>query len=209
MRRRFWSTIAELELENALDQGMPSSFPDLKADCGAPSNCMDEVVNPEMEHMPVAQPDSEFTLSSYQRMASKSYSLRKQITCFLNGSSPRPSHVDVLVLDDRVLQCLDDIPAWGQSGSLLPRALLQLQLYQMLLRLHRNFYNSLERQHSHSRSTSVRAARAIIDLHHELMAKGCRVLMIFRHDIRNAALSVCYDFVTSQEITSKGEVHLS
>lgn len=209
MRRRLWSTVAELELEGALDRGMPSSFPDLKVDCGAPYNCMDEALYPEMEHTPIAQPDSEITPSSYQSMASKSHSLRKQITCLLNGSDSRLSYVEVLALDEKVLQCLNGIPMWVQSDSLLPRALLQLQLYQLLLLLHRNFLSSQEGQHTYSRSTSVRAARAIIDLLHDKMTNGCRVLLIFRQDLRNAALSICYDFVKSQELAGKERVRTS
>ena len=201
MRRRLWSTIAEMEMQSALERGMPSCLPDLNVDCGAPTNCHDASFSPMTETRLSSQPMVYFTRSSYQCYISKSWHLRQRTLSLINGKFS-PNFQETQELDQAILQALDDIPAWDSQEAVLPSSLLQLQFYQLLLWLHQVNDNSESDQskYNYSKLMHVRAAKAIIDIHEALCTKGHQVLTILRQDVLSAALSICYDHEMAKTI---------
>ena len=200
MRRRLWSTIAELEMQASLERGMPATLPGLIHDCGPPTNCHDEDFDPSTMRNPVSQPELFFTRTSYQCIASKSWHLRQQIVSMINGNSVRPTRHTILNLDRDVLQYLDDIPNWSSEDAILPRSLLQLQFYQLLILLHRKdtTHKTPRSEHNYSDLMRIRAATAIIDIHETLMQGKHRVLTFMRQDLVSAALCICHHHEVSK-----------
>lgn len=198
MRRRIWATISELELQAALDRGMPGMLRDLVEDCGPPLNIDDKEIDPLTEQLPGSRPLSEYTESSFQHLSRSSWSLRLELVSVINGPHSQMTYEVVLLYDKKIMQCLDEIPHWGDQASLVPRVLLQLQLQTLLLFLHRPYAReeAQNSRYNYSAIMHLRSAMTIIDLHQQLTSVGNQFLCSFRNDIFGAALSICYNYST-------------
>lgn len=201
MRRRIWTTVAELELQAAIDRGMPAMTRDLVEDCGAPNNIDDEDMDPSSEQLPSPSPLSHFTRSSYQHLSRSSWALRLEVVSLVNGPKSHMPYEDVLLYDKKIMQCLDDIPHWHDLESQVARILLQLQLQQLLLFLHTPYARDEPwgSRYDYSAIVHLRSAMTIIDLHDQLLSNENSFLCLFRHDALNAALSICYNVSMSAE----------
>ena len=201
LRRRIWSTIAELELQVAIDRGMPSMMRDLIVDCGPPLNVDDDEFTPSMDHLLLSKPISQYTRSSFHNISHNSFALRQELVSLINGPSPGMPYEEVLRYDRKIMEALDDIPSWQDQnhGANVSRTLLQLQLHHLQLLLHRPyvFYASLSKRYDYSAVIHLRAAMSIIDLHQSLVTIGSNVLCIMRSDVLAAVLSICYSFSIS------------
>lgn len=198
MRRRIWNTIVELELQTALERGMPAMLRDVIMDCGPPLNIHDDEVNQAMEKNPVSKPASDFTQSSFLYHGHSILALRQDLVSFINGSTSASgtSYEDILQLDRQIIHALDDIPLWDSEKSCLPRALILLQLQNLLLLLHRPFvqHDSENTRYDYSAMAHFRAALNILDLHQDLINTNHLMPCIFRYDMLDAALGICYNF---------------
>jgi len=195
MRRRIWATVSELELQAALERGMPAMMQGLDSDCGPPSNLEDEDFDHSVEQLPNTKPPSHFTGSSYQHLSRSSWSLRLELVSLINGPESQMPYEDVLLYDKKIMQHLDDIPHWTDPKGLVPRILLQLQLQQFLLVLHRPYARdeSWGSRHDYSAIIHLRSAITMIDLQDQLIKTGSSFLSLFRNDLLGAALSICYN----------------
>lgn len=195
MRRRIWTTISELELQADLDRGMPSMTRDLVEDCGPPHNIDDNELDPSSEELPNPSPTSHFTRSSYQNISRSSWSLRIELTSLINGPNSQMPYEDVLLYDKKIMQCLDEVPCWQDHESLVARILLQIQLQQLLLFLHKPYARDEPwgSRYDYSAIVHLRSAMTIIDLHDQLLSTGNSFLCLFRNDGLSAALSICYN----------------
>ena len=195
MRKRIWATISEMEMQTALDRGMPSMLRDLVSDCGPPLNINDEDFDLSIEELPPSRPLSQYTRSSFQHLSYSSWALRLELASRINGSSPQPQYEDVLLYDRKIMQRLDDIPHWEDQEGQVSQILLQLQLQQLLLYLHRPFARceTQSSRYNYSANVHLRSAMTILDLHNELTSSGNSFLNLFRNDIFGAALSICYN----------------
>lgn len=200
IRRRMWATISELELQAAFDRGMPAMFRDLVEDCGPPLNLDDQEFNLSTEQLPGSRPVSHFTRSSFHHISRSSWSLRLELVSVINGPHPQISYEDVLLYDRKIMQHLDEIPHWSDQASLVSRALLELQLQVLLLFLHRPYARAEARssRYDYSATVHLRSAMNIIDIHHQLTSTGNKILCLFRSDVFGAALSICYNYSTSE-----------
>lgn len=199
MRRRIWNTISELELLAAFDRGMPATLRDLVEDCGPPLNIDDEDFDPSVEQLPGPKPVSQYTRSSFQHLSRLSWSLRLELVSVINGAHPQMAYEDVLLYDKKIMQHLDEIPHWTDQASLVSRVLLQLQLQELLLFLHRPYAREVagSSRYDYSAIIHLRSAMNILDLHHQLTSTGNISLCLFRNDVFGAALSICYNFSAS------------
>ncbi len=199
MRRRMWSTISELELQAAFDRGMPATLRDLIEDCGPPLNIDDKDFDPSAEQLPGPKPISQYTRSSFQHLSHPSWSMRVELVSVINGPQPQMAYEDVLLYDKKIMQYLDEIPHWTDQESLVSRVLLQLQLQELLLFLHRPYAREEERssRYDYSAIMHLRSAMNILDLHHQLTSTGNAFLCLFRNDVFGAALSICYNYSAS------------
>ena len=136
MRRRIWATICDLEMQAAVDRGMPPMLRDLVEDCGPPLNIDDEELDPSAERLPEPRPVSQYTRSTFQHLSRSSWSLRLELLSVINGPHSQMSYENVLHYDKKIMLHLDEIPHWSDQASLLSRVLLQLQLQIFLLFLH-------------------------------------------------------------------------
>lgn len=205
MRRRLWTTVSELELQTSLDRGMPAMLRELIADCGPPLNIDDEEIYPSIDQLPTSRPISQHTRSSFQHLCHSTWTLRLELVSLINGPARQMQYEDVLLYDRRIVQALDDTPYWNGQGASVARTLLQLQLQQILLLLHRPYvlYDTQSSRYDYSAVVHLRAAMTILDLHQKLISAGNPVLCVLRNDILGAALSVCYNFSVSR--TNPGE----
>ena len=198
MRRRIWTTVSELELQAALERGMPAMMQDISEDCGSPSNLEDEEFDSSVEQLPDPEPVSQFTRSSFQNLSRSSWSLRVELVSLINGSNPQVPYEEVLAYDRKIMQHLDDIPQWPDQRALVSRILLQLQLQQLLLFLHRPFAREKDGQprYEYSAIIHLRSALTILDLHSQLAETNNNFLGLLRNDILGAALSICFDMAS-------------
>ena len=199
MRRRIWNTVSELELQAALDRGMPTMLRDLIEDCGPPLNIDDEEFDSSAEDLPEPKPVSHFTRSSFHHLSRSSWSLRLELVSVINGLQPHMAYEDVLLYDKKIMQHLDEIPPWTDRASLVSRVLLQLQLQVLLLLLHRPYAREEARssRYDYSAIMHLKSAMNILDLHHQLTTTGNIFLCLFQGHVFGAALSICYNFSTS------------
>ena len=198
MRRRIWTTTSELELQTAIDRGMPATMRDLIIDCGPPLNVDDEMLGPSMDQLPLSRSTSEYTRSSFQYISYNTFALRQEIISLINGPSPNLSYEEMLQYDRKILQALDDIPAWHDQGpeSCVSRTSLQLQLNHLQLLLHRPYVLQVSpsKRYDYSAVVHLRAALSILDLHQNLVKKGNNILCMMRSDVLAAVYGICYNY---------------
>ena len=199
MRRRLWSTIVELEMQAAVERGMPASLPDLITDCGSPANCDDEYLHLGLEREAPSFPENIYTRTSYQAIASRSVQLRQQLLCVINGAVV-PDEGEFRNLCDGLEDHLNNLPTWDSSQSSVSSALLRLQLLELIMYLHRTDQPGGCAQIHWSNALHVRAAKSMLDIHQSLIATKHFVLTIFRQDVVSAALGICYDFETTKSL---------
>ena len=205
MRRRMWSTISEMEMQTALDRGMPSMLRDVVSDCGVPLNIDDEDFDQSTQMLPPSRPPSQYTESSFQNLVHITYTLRLELVSRINGSRPQMEYEDVLIYDREIMHHLDEIPHWKDQRGMVPRTLLQLQLQQILLLLHQPFVRCKKESSRYYYSVNVhlKSAKAILDLHNKLMDSGNGFLFLFREDVSSVALSIYYNISISQSSLGK------
>ena len=196
MRRRIWTTVLEMELLAAHERGMCWNLTrDLIEDCGQPLNIDDETFSQTSQQLPESKPSSHFTRSSYQHLSCSSWPLRMELTSLINGPHSDMPYDDVISYDKKIMQAINQIPRWKDDrGSVVPQVLLQLQLQELLLFLHRPFARNGSGyvRYDYSSIVHLRSAMSIIDLHNRLLSAGNSYLSLFRNDTLGAALSICY-----------------
>lgn len=199
MRRRIWTTIAELELQASIERGMPVMLRDLITDCGAPLNIDDNELNPRMERPKVSKPISTYTRSSFLYISHSSFALRQELISQINGVQYEMPYEEILHYDRQINLALDEIPAWQGEDTLFSRSLLQIQLHHLLLLIHRPYvhHNSDSTRYDYSAVVHLRAALSILELHQTLCTAGIQVLSIMRNDMLSAVLGICYSFSVS------------
>ena len=201
MRRRIWATIVELELQTSLERGMPATLRDAIVDCGPPLNVDDHDITPSMDKKAVSRPVSEYTRSSFLYYSHSILPLRQDLVSLINCSALAQStpYEDVLEFDRRLTQAVDDVPEWETDDGHLARTLVQLQLQDLLLLLHRPFvqHDPDNTRCDYSAMAHFRAALNILDLHQTLVDGGSLMLCILRDDMIDAALGICYNLSIS------------
>lgn len=148
MRRRIWTTIVELDLQVALDRGMPPSVQISDYDAEPALNINDNEVHESITEPPAGRPIGELTDCSFQTTLAQSLPLRLKICKLMH--SPRIScHYDeILRMDCELGRHLFKIPTWSTSEAddmqtqhkvILLKSLLETKLGHCLLSLHTPF----------------------------------------------------------------------
>lgn len=155
MRRRVWATIVELDLQVAIDRGMPPSIQESDYDTAAPLNINDNDIHESSTELPPERPHSEMTDSSFQAVMSGSLPLRLRVCAFMH--SPRIScrYDEILRMDCELNKHLSSIPLWSaaetddiriQHKVVLLRALAETKIGQSLLCLHTPFAIEVQKE---------------------------------------------------------------
>ena len=208
MRRRLWASMVELELQASFDRGMPSLSTGLSCDCAPPLNINDEDIDESSKELPKPKPSQEYTASSYLQISQTSLSLRVSLNSLLNDSGSNIQYQDMLLYDEKILQCLEAIPCWpdreGLQSSALTRALLDIQLRQYLVLLHSPFARQAgsHSRYELSRMVCCNTSKIILDQHSNLTASGNFALCSLRIDVFRAILQICHNNFISTVIRS-------
>lgn len=213
MRRRFWGTAMELELQASLDRGTPSSL-SAPFDCKAPLNINDEDLQIDALQNPAPKPSDQYTSTSYLHIASKSLPLRITLCSLINDPRTNLTYDQVLWYEQQVNEALDAIPEWtggADKGQNQARTLLDVQLRQFLVMLHTPFgRQNHSAQHRYSRMVCFEASKLILDQHSTLMRSQNFTLSLLRGDVLLAALSICHNaYLCTLNPGSSPEYHSS
>ncbi|KAJ5289031.1 hypothetical protein N7478_002061 [Penicillium angulare] len=148
MRRRIWYTIVELDLQVALDRGMPPTIHCSDYDTRLPLNINDDELNESTLEPPEGYPLSSAVDCSYQTALGRSLPLRLKVCSLMN--SPRVScrYEEIQRLDWELTRQVAQIPSWFAPNVTSPatfekatlwKALIENRLAQTLLSLHTPF----------------------------------------------------------------------
>ncbi|KAJ0426287.1 putative C6 transcription factor [Aspergillus carlsbadensis] len=148
MRRRIWTTIVELDLQVAIERGMPPCVQEFDYDTAPPLNVNDSDLQGGIEELPVERPLEEFTDCSFQAVLTPSLSLRLKACRLMHSPRIRCRYDEILRLDWELNRHLSRIPNWKVSelGStqaadkvILTQAMLENKLGLSLLSIHTPF----------------------------------------------------------------------
>ncbi|KUJ18472.1 uncharacterized protein LY89DRAFT_780542 [Mollisia scopiformis] len=176
LRRRLWATVLELNIQGALDSGMPTLLHLEDFDTEAPANLDDSDLDETMTVLPEAKPRDVYTQTSLQIMLLESFPTRIKVVSHSNNFHSDPSYEEVLALGSTLTKALREhntfinsvnaaslySSANPQTQSPIPyvprmfRNILDLCIRRFLLALHRPF-----------------AARAQTDLRYYFSRKVC------------------------------------
>jgi len=192
MRRRLWVTIVELEVQCSIDFGLQSSAYGLYSDIQLPSNLPDDAFASDTQQIPAGRPIEHFTCTSYAHATLKSLPLRLQLLQLLNNPTTELQYSDILHYDSQINSLLAKLPRWEDSKAETASALLNLQLQQFLLMLHRPYAKlSVKNQRfSYSFTACIDAGSAILATHEKLLSKGMLFLNHLRNDVLRAGLAI-------------------
>ncbi|CAG7992193.1 unnamed protein product [Penicillium nalgiovense] len=214
MRRRLWTTIVELDLQIALDRGMPPSVQSFDYDAAPGMNIYDDEIHENSTEVPESRPLSEVTDSSFQSILSRSLPLRLQACSLMH--SPRIScrYDDIQRLDGELNRHLSRIPAWvaadpndivAQRKVMLWKGLIETKLCQSLLSVHTPFAIEARRESLFAPSARTRmdAATRILSTQRRLheISRTLSLCMLGEWSIQ-AYISICQVLHTTESDTS-------
>ncbi|KIW15629.1 hypothetical protein PV08_05677 [Exophiala spinifera] len=214
MRRRIWATVVELDLQAAIERGMPPSIREDDFDSRAPLNINDDAIYESATEAPVALPLQSLTDTSSQAVAYRSLGLRLRICALINNYPHKAvgSQFDeVFSLDKEVMKALREIPLtwivgsvteeWQTQRPLYVRSMLDILLRHQLVLLHMRFANQSEHfpESCHSRRARLEAATSILSQFKTLVdngilpRSGCDTYQF------QAAMTVCHELYLRHE----------
>ncbi|EAW09502.1 putative C6 transcription factor [Aspergillus clavatus NRRL 1] len=148
MRRRIWTTIVELDLQVALERGMPPSVQDSDYDTVPALNINDNEIDEDSTVLPAGRPLHEVTDSSFQAVLTQSLPIRLKACALMHSPRIRCRYEEILHLDWDLERYLARIPAWSVSPTddfhtqhkvILMRSLLETKIGHSLLSIHTPF----------------------------------------------------------------------
>ncbi|KAI0020437.1 fungal-specific transcription factor domain-containing protein [Xylariomycetidae sp. FL0641] len=218
MRRRLWANMIEFDVQASFDQGLPTLMSQINNDTNAPRNIDDDDFDESSEQLPVSQPRTRYTMSSYAHISRQSLSLRLDLNKLLAGPPIDLEWEQALQYSDMIMQEIDALPSWDLDTKddeevspkpLLAHTLLHIQLRQYLIPLYQP-YLRLRKYHSKYQTAHFlyySTARDLILMHDRLFQKGIRTLYFLREDAMHAALNLCS--VTFQQPKGSTSIILS
>ncbi|KAF1948186.1 hypothetical protein CC80DRAFT_556481 [Byssothecium circinans] len=208
MRRRIWVTIAELELQTSIDCGLQSSLCGLYFDVQPPANLPDDAFSPDMPQIPAGRPIEHFTSASYLNVALKSLPLRVHMMQLLNNPTTDLQYTDVLHYDAQITSLLATIPTWDDQRATTASALLDFQLRQFLLILHRPYAKlaANNQRYSYSLTVCVDAASNILSSYENLVSKGMLALNNIRNDVLRTGVTLAQTVYYNCTLTSASDL---
>jgi hypothetical protein len=201
MRRRLWATILEIDLQAAMERGMPVMISEGDYDCRPPLDINDWDITESTEVIPehIFHPGS-LTDTSFQVILLRSFPIRLEIARLINNLQFDPPYEEILRLDKEVQRCFRELPQLFRlstktpvdSGLSLPRQLLDLHIRRFLLLLHMPFAIRAmhDLRYSYSRHVCVENSSVILlHLKEFTDTKDLRALF-FKDEHVQAAMSI-------------------
>jgi hypothetical protein len=176
--------------------GTTSMLSNLDYDCMPPRNINDLEMHPDVNELPQSHFVAHFTDTTFLHMSMQTFELRARLCSMTNSLKGGLEFKDILRYEDALQHCLDGIPHWANSKSIQVRALLDLQLRQIIVVLYTPI--ALQpglRKKSDCRYAiiaSLEAAAKSIQIHSNLIEALNYSLCLTRNDYFRAALLICH-----------------
>ncbi|KAJ5745743.1 fungal-specific transcription factor domain-containing protein [Penicillium odoratum] len=211
LRRRLWATIVELDLQAALDTGVPAGISEDDYDCAPPSNLDDEDFTVSSTEIPASKPASAFTRTSLQVSLAQTLGPRIRIIKIVNQVRLSSNYQEILDLSHVITAHLSQSPFAiinnpdDEAPSKFQQSLYLFLIYRYLLALHRPFVLSLaetrNEMYRYSREICVKACLSLLSP--LTMAPGSEIPVyphilrlrggMFRSEIFHAAATLCFE----------------
>jgi hypothetical protein len=198
MKRRIWTVMRELDLQNSFEYQLPTLLHNLDSDVAAPANLNDDDFDETSKELPAPKPAYQYTCASYQSLSARTWDLRREISrrLFSTGIPKVLLYEDVLRYTHDLTCAIDSLPSWGEEDTerANPRALvsafLRFQLQECILALHRPYTGRGDGGFWLSETTTYLQSRDILLCNSTLAARGIEALPQLRADVLVATLSV-------------------
>ncbi|KAL1968192.1 hypothetical protein VTN77DRAFT_2027 [Rasamsonia byssochlamydoides] len=188
MRRRIWTTIIELDLQIALDRGMPPTLQRSDFDTQPPLNINDDEVDESMVEAPRSRPLHEITDMTFPSVLAQSLPLRLRICALMNSPVISCSYEDIQKLEWELGRFQASLPTWPAAPSsqlnhklILWRALLETKLAQGLLAIHTPFAIEANKDPLFEPSSRARLEVATVILSRQLRLHEISMRLSFSH----------------------------
>jgi hypothetical protein len=188
MRRRIWATIIELDLQIALDRGMPPSLQPSDFDTAPPLNINDNELHENTIDTPRSRLLQEITDTTYQVVLAQSLPLRLKICCLMNSPIVSCSYEDIQKLEWELGRFQASLPIWPTAPDaqtnhklILWRALLETKLGQGLLAIHTPFAIESNEDPLFEPSSRARLEVATVILSRQLRLHEMSMRLSFGH----------------------------
>ncbi|KAL1864834.1 hypothetical protein VTK73DRAFT_5614 [Phialemonium thermophilum] len=216
-RRRLWYTIMDMDLHLSLAASLPCATREGEYTCRPPRNVNDEDLYPEMKELPPSKPFDHFTDSLLQAYAAKTLPVRLRATNIVNRLEWVRDYTEVLEVGSKLERLLDDINCLFPRHHALDtqrkfkewriRALLDIHVRRPLLGLYRPFAMGSTSPCPARISTSYLKSSMLMltymdELDHTIPGfqdVKDMYLVVLKHDIIQAAFSLCYYIMVSPE----------
>lgn len=217
LRRRLWYTIMDMDLHVALACNLPCSVREGEFTCRPPSNLDDADIYPDMSKLPPTKPIDEFTSTQLQAYASRTLPHRIRVSSIINRLDTIRDFQEVLDCGMQLEQILDDVNHLfpRRNQTLNPsakfkewrmRALLDMHVRRPLLALYRPFALSTVECPAHITTSYLKSSMVMLTYMDELDPRmpgfgdvSHMYHIVLKHDIMQAAFSVCYFIKTANE----------
>ncbi|KAH7364917.1 fungal-specific transcription factor domain-containing protein [Rhexocercosporidium sp. MPI-PUGE-AT-0058] len=149
LRRRLWASVLELNIQAALDSGMPALISTSDYDTEPPANLDDNDIDEHVTATPDSKPSCVFTQTSLQIRLLSSIKLRLLIVSHSNNIRMEPSYEEVLRISSDLSKSLKEnnafitkvmqLPSQPHKISQMDRNIFDIATRRYLLTLHRPF----------------------------------------------------------------------
>jgi hypothetical protein len=204
LRRRLWATVVELDLQAAMDRGIPPSLREDDFNTRPPMNLDDDALQqPAREPSTVPSLDN-LTETSFQAIAYRSVGVRLRICALINNSHATTIEArfsEALQLADEVTDAVAAIPStwvntaadgWRTQRPLYLKTMLELLLRQYLLMLYMPFAGRGNR-YVHARRARLEVAIRMLSQYKILIDHGILPPSACSHAPFQAALTICHE----------------
>ncbi|KAI0969443.1 hypothetical protein F4678DRAFT_174874 [Xylaria arbuscula] len=209
MRRRLWTTVQELALQAAVNEGRPSPLLRIDDNGQAPSNLADEHFDTNTTSMPVIN-DHDLSHTSIQVSLHKSFPIRLAIAEAINDvSNDVCSYEQALEMSSRIMVESREVFARIQNrASVFAIRLCELLLHRFLLTLHAPFalHAQIDPTRYYSRKVATEVAMSILrhcsqdtDDFARLLRQGSEM---FTHVPILATSILCYDLADGEPFST-------
>jgi hypothetical protein len=209
MRRKLWFSILDMDLHAALAANLPGAVRDGEYTCRPPRNLDDAELHPGMAALPPGHPVDRRTNAQMQAYAAGTLPFRMRVTELLARIDTIRDYAEVLDIGSKLERILDDVNYLFPRGQALGsqarwrewrmRALLDMHVRRPLLALYRPFALSAPDCPRHITAMYLKSSMAMLTYMEELdpdqpgFKDVCHMYhVILKHDILQAAFSVCF-----------------
>lgn len=216
MRRRLWATIVELDLQAAVERGMPPNIGvedfHLKSPLNIDDKSLQELRDSDND-LPEEMPNDVLTDTFFQSQLCSSLAVRLEICASVNSCREQDDFDRVLVFGQKLEEEVQSIPERNDAGNdprqqqkaMYVKRLLLIHLYQYMLLLYFQFAVQAPPSFKSNicRRARLEASLKLLDHYQSLIQEekvpeqACRVGLIL------AALNICHEIYTDIRLQSK------